>query len=141
LSKAQVAVLISGAALGNCGENSSALAALAALSLLGGVGISLLLVFTQYEETWYKCRAIAESVKTITWRFMARAEPYNSHDRNKVFKLLTTALRKILSEHVNLAENLSGSVSAEDQVTSEMKRIRDASFEMRRSTYVLEVCG
>jgi hypothetical protein len=43
--------------------------------------IILLLVRTvkKPEQDWYECRALAESVKTLTWRYMMRAAPFGDN--------------------------------------------------------------
>jgi hypothetical protein len=44
------------------------------------LGVSLLLAWINkaqhYDRVWYECRAIAESIKTLTWRYMMQAEPF-----------------------------------------------------------------
>src|SRR4051794_17723543 len=65
-------------------------AAVLSMSFLNGVGyyivyasvffIGLVILLTRAlgkpEQSWYGCRALAESVKTLTWRYMMRATPF-----------------------------------------------------------------
>ncbi|HCB7267327.1 TPA: SLATT domain-containing protein, partial [Escherichia coli] len=37
-------------------------------------GLLLYMAVQKPEKEWYGCRALAESIKTSTWRYMMRAE-------------------------------------------------------------------
>src|SRR5690606_15189811 len=46
-----------------------------------GVEPVFLCIFIGYQKPdriWYNARAVAESVKTLTWRYMMRAEPFQA---------------------------------------------------------------
>src|ERR1035437_5987095 len=58
-------------------ENSIFFAICAAVCFVLGLMFSLILATRRYDKTWYLSRAVAESVKTITWRYMMRAEPFD----------------------------------------------------------------
>ena len=49
-----------------------------ATAVILAVGLVLLWVLRakRYEKVWFDCRAVAESVKTATWRYMMQAPPY-----------------------------------------------------------------
>ena len=44
------------------------------ISLLAILFISK--IFFNFEQKWYRARALAESVKTVTWRFVMRSHPF-----------------------------------------------------------------
>lgn len=51
--------------------------AVIALVLLGGaLACRIVRGALKLEESWFKARALAESVKVEAWRFMMKAEPY-----------------------------------------------------------------
>lgn len=87
------------------------------------------------EEDWYRCRALAESVKTATWRFCMCAQPFegtkSSIEPRAYFR---NSLREILKANQSLAEHLSADQN--DQVTDSMMRVRSMSLEGRVSFYV-----
>ena len=56
------------------------LAIIQALVLLGALGCAIYLYLGRPDRHWYAGRAVAESIKTSTWRFVSRAEPYNNAD-------------------------------------------------------------
>ncbi|EBW1603757.1 DUF4231 domain-containing protein, partial [Escherichia coli] len=45
-----------------------------ALVLAASTGLLLYMAVQKPEKEWYGCRALAESIKTSTWRYMMRAE-------------------------------------------------------------------
>lgn len=136
VTKIQTAVLISGAAFGTAGVNSAFSAVLAAVFFLAGIGLALLTAFRRYEDSWYRCRAVAESVKTSAWRFMMRAEPYDLASDGAAQAQFRAMLRRILSEHKDLGAELGGDIAAQEQITPQMIASRKLSLEERRLHYV-----
>lgn len=86
------------------------------------------------EKTWYGGRALAESVKTISWRFMARAEPFDgSEDVATLFFLkklkdLISSNKEITQKAVHLTEG--------EEITSFMLDIRRSNLERRKEFYL-----
>src|SRR5690606_23359729 len=52
------------------------------LALLCALGCSIYLFAIRPDRFWYAGRAVAESIKTITWRYVCRAEPFDRDDEN-----------------------------------------------------------
>jgi len=90
-------------------------------------GLFVFKVYKRLDQDWYRCRALAESVKTSTWRFAMRAHPFmdaESVDQPKAeFRNL---LRDILKANHNLAENLQNADA--DQFTASMHTIRQMTL-------------
>lgn len=108
----------------------------AALLIIGSILVTILMVLQKDEDTWYRARAVAESVKTSAWRFMMRADPYFDSDDVRVVKRhFRDRLRNILNEHRDLAHELGGELASEEQITDEMCRVRDQSLEDRIGFY------
>ena len=127
---------IAGAALASIGVESRTSALLAAFVFLGGLFLSVLIAFKRYEDTWYRTRAIAESIKTACWRFMMGAEPFDhglptSEARQK----LAQVLRAILQEHKHLAGELAGDPAEKSQITEAMIRTRQLTLGERLQLY------
>lgn len=74
------------------------------------------------EGQWYKCRAIAESVKTLSWRYAMAASPFQESD--KAPALFRNALLEVLKDAAFIGEALSHGDSATDQITDEMNSTR-----------------
>ncbi|WP_417699251.1 DUF4231 domain-containing protein [Pseudoalteromonas lipolytica] len=129
-------LLIAGAGLSVIGIKSSISAACAAALFIASIFVSILMILRNSENSWYRARAIAESVKTSTWRFMMRADPYeDSSSVEAVKKNFRNLLRSILSEHKDLAHDLGGEIAAQEQITEKMCSIRNSSLEERIEFY------
>lgn len=88
------------------------------------------------EKTWYRARALAESVKTLTWRFAMRAEPFDddrSADARADFRDL---LGQVLSTNREIGDVLGGLKSTGDQLSNEMQTIREFPLEDRKKYYL-----
>jgi hypothetical protein len=93
------------------------------------------MLYSNYEEIWYRSRAVAESVKTSTWRFMMQADPFNTHDVQIVKSQFRDRLKNILNEHRDLAHDFGGDISLEEQITDTMCNNREMSLEDRLRYY------
>lgn len=60
-------------------DNTARVAALlAALFFAGTLIANFMIRLRQYDRDWYQGRALAESIRSITWKYMMNADPYNS---------------------------------------------------------------
>ena len=87
-----------------------------------------------YDDEWFQGRALAESVKTATWRYMMRVEPFTSDaESDREFtQRLGTLLRDC--EDVNLE---SGEMSIDGlQITGRMREVRRLSVSERFDVYL-----
>lgn len=101
------------------------------------IGFVILLVIRsqQYDKIWFDCRAVAESVKTATWRFMMHTPPFR--DDASVDKKFILELQEIRKARPGVEKHLAGtSASNPSEITSFMKQIRSLSFEQRKILYL-----
>lgn len=108
-------------------------AALQLIALLGALGCSIYLFSVRPDRFWYAGRAVAESIKTITWRYVCRAEPFQGDDtsaRNDFSQTLRAIVEQNREVCQSLTEHLDG-----DQFTPVMEQMRSGSLEERRATY------
>lgn len=102
-------------------------------ALLGALACSVYLFAIRPERYWYAGRAVAESIKTIAWRYACRAEPFQDEDalaRSK-FQL---KLKAIIEQNKLFAGELVNSLEGV-QISNEMNRIRNLSLVDRRALY------
>lgn len=85
------------------------------------------------EHSWYQCRALAESVKTSSWRFMMRAAPFDGADAAEVFR---QHLLDIFRNNLGAAAKVSPSWAAMAQITNEMLAKHDLPLETRKTFYL-----
>jgi SMODS and SLOG-associating 2TM effector domain 1/SMODS and SLOG-associating 2TM effector domain 3 len=83
------------------------------------------------QQTWYQSRALAESVKTISWRFMMQSEPYDKPE-NESQKLLVETMRKLLEDNKDLTLIGNPSVVIPDSMYS----VRSLPLKERQPIYV-----
>lgn len=101
--------------------------------LLATLGIVIYLANRQPQRIWYGARALAESAKTITWRYMMRAEPFDADDR-KAKQLFILSLRKIFDAN-KYASAQSAEIVGLDQVTDQMMLYRNQTLDERIALY------
>jgi hypothetical protein len=124
-----VAAALSLRSLSLGGLNATAL--LAALAFLGALAIELWLLAEKPERHWYDGRAIAESSKTLAWRYSIGAEP---------FPLGLSASREVflaqLGQLLKDAPDTGITASANVAISTSMDELRRASLDRRREVYL-----
>lgn len=100
--------------------------------------IILLLVrnIINFEQKWYKYRAVTESIKTTTWKFAMKAEPFNGSEEINDVKQYIGYIRNIIKDSkyaikTETLKNLEG-----DTFSVCLKSIREMNYEQRRYLYV-----
>lgn len=107
----------------------------AVLTLVLGLSIVLRWVnrAQRSDQRWFKARALAESVKSSTWRYMMRASPFDEGPPEAPF----VARIQELFKTVPLEGVTKVDVSA-TEITPWMKEVRAAAFDKRRAIYIDE---
>ncbi|MFH4621423.1 DUF4231 domain-containing protein [Vibrio furnissii] len=115
-------------------------AAIASVSLfLITLGILIWLKVQKPEDTWYNGRAVAESVKTRAWRWMMKAEPYESDGPNQqVQKEFLNDLKAILNQNRALSHELEWTPDLGEAISDAMTHVRSLPWEKRLEVYVSE---
>ncbi len=94
---------------------------------------SYILVLKRYDRLWYLARSATESIKTICWRYMMKAEPY---DDDTARALLLSELKRILGEVSDICKYFNNGSSDREQITESMDYIRELDFEQRKNIYL-----
>jgi hypothetical protein len=103
------------------------------------LGTSILLANRRWEKVWYSGRAVAESVKSLTWKFIAGADPFPTTLRpGEAVERFTNALSELLQQNRHLAGALSGEEAVGEQVTSHMMSTREAAVGVLRDLYLAQ---
>lgn len=105
--------------------------------LIFAASIALLIFRTtrKPEQDWYKCRALAESVKTTAWRYTMAAEPY-SGDVGEARKKFRDSLADILVSNQSIGHQLAGATADGAQTAPEMDQIRARPWAERLKYYL-----
>lgn len=103
------------------------------LALLGALGCSIFLFAKRPDRFWYSSRAVAESIKTITWRYVSRAEPFQGDDAS-VHNDFRQTLKQIVEQSREVCQSLTEHLDGQ-QFTPVMEKMRARTLEERRETY------
>ena len=114
--------------------------ALASASLfLITLGILIFIRLKRPDDIWYNGRAVAESVKTISWRWIMRADPYEDcHSYEVITKQFISDLKSILEQNKSLSHALQSPAAAKDAISQTMKDVRASPWDVRLRTYLSE---
>lgn len=108
-------------------------AVLQLLALLGALFCSIYLFSKRPDRYWYGGRAVAESIKTITWRYVCRAEPFQGDDASARSDF-RQRLQAIVNQNKDVAQALTNHLDAA-QITDVMTEMRARSLDDRKATY------
>jgi hypothetical protein len=104
-----------------------------ALSIALAVGIKSM----KYENHWYIGRAIAESIKTLTWRYITRGEPFvDDASQEIVDGKFCSILATMLKENGGDIDLIPLQQNFELQITEKMRVLRNSEFNQRKELYV-----
>lgn len=103
--------------------------------LLAGVFITLAGRQRRYEPAWFRYRAVVETTKSLSWRFMVGARPFEAGARSDAAAEFREQLTKIVRENGDVAVGL---VTEGDstQISERMLAVRAASVTERAALYV-----
>lgn len=141
LIKSDLFFLIAGAILSSVSIDNQTtnmwIAILGAILISVSVILTLLLKIFTYEKEWYGGRAIAESTKTLAWRYIMCAEPFKCEVESKeIDGKFLDALGAIFEERKELAWKLD--FDKEQQITNRMRELRKLSTKERIDVYSRE---
>ncbi len=110
---------------------------LAAIFFFVALGTTIVLGTFRWERVWYSGRAVAESAKSLTWKFVCGADPFPLElDSKEAVARFTSALQELLNENKHLAPVLSTQDTGGDQVTEFMTGTRGSATGVRRDVYL-----
>lgn len=105
---------------------------LAATSFVLAILAEVYVLTQKPERTWYEARAAAESVKTLSWRYMMRAAPFSESDSNAE-ELFLSRLDDVLNVLRDLDLAVDG--AGQQQITPAMRTVREYGLADRKSIY------
>jgi hypothetical protein len=101
--------------------------------LASSLGLTVFVAVKQPQRIWYGTRALAESIKTITWRYVMRAEPFNlSEDISRA--QFIASVKKIFDDNKEVSSH-AVELTAGSLITSVMSKLRSQSLVERKENY------
>jgi len=108
-------------------------------ALLGALSCSIYLFTRRPDRYWYTARALAESIKTVTWRYVCCAEPF--HGEHSIARVsFQKRLKAILDQNTDVARALTNHLDA-PHITDAMVAMRNSSLEDRKQNYARNRIG
>ena len=92
------------------------------------------LLFGKPQRIWYATRALAESIKTISWRYATRADPFNGDDTQASIKFRTSVAEFLRAN--SEASALRFDSTHTHLITKKMNDLRDSKLDKRKHDYL-----
>ena len=101
------------------------------------VGFTFWAYFWKYDQVWYQARAVAESIKTLSWRFMMCAEPFGDCDDTERAKTeFITDVSSIYQSQKDILKFSALKIPKKSDVTQSMLDVRSKSLQERVQIYL-----
>ncbi len=98
---------------------------------------TVILKSKKYEDVWYKGRALAESCKTISWRFSMCSEYFESNiSEEEVRERFIKRIKQIVDEFSDLSSSLDSKILNKEIITDKMLELRSMSVQERKNYYI-----
>lgn len=105
--------------------------------LLIGLVLTIILKTKKYEDVWYQGRALAESCKTLTWRFVCCSEYFeNSLDIVEAKRRFVERIRELSDEFKDLSIAMNSRTLNLPIITDKMLEIRAYDLDARKDYYI-----
>jgi hypothetical protein len=102
------------------------------IALVGAIVAEVWLLIEKPEQTWYDGRALAESAKTLTWRYAVGAAPFEDTSDPSAEGRFVSELEKLLRE----APSTAVAPTTAPAVSEQLRRLRAAPLTERRDSYL-----
>ncbi|GJM24874.1 MAG: membrane protein [Phycisphaerae bacterium] len=141
LVNCDLALIVSGSMITSWAVSSESLRAVFAIAggvmLLASLMLTMFILQSRPDKSWFGTRAIAESVKKLAWSYMTGAKDFpmslSDADADKYF---CSAMDSVLQQWQSLGGDLGGTQSCLDQITQQMRDVRATNLEERKTTYL-----
>jgi hypothetical protein len=109
---------------------------ISATLFLATLSITIWLRVSKSDEAWYNGRALAESVKTMAWRWMMGVDPYKKiGSESQAVNAFIADLKQILNQNTHLIRRLGPQASIEVPITDTMREVRAKVVNERLEIY------
>lgn len=99
--------------------------------------LSAIMDMRKFDQVWFSSRAIAESVKTESWSFMMKVDPYDGTiiDSEAENRFLSR-LNEILHRQPSVCSEMALYLQEGLQITAYMRQMRNETLDNRRTSYI-----
>lgn len=107
----------------------------AALAFIFELILRLYIRFSSVQSTWYYGRAIAESLKTLTWKYTMNTEPFR--DQKDADRMFESTLLQVF-DNTSIPKSLIPLINEPVMITTDMARLRKEGYEANKRFYKQE---
>lgn len=106
------------------------------LLLVLGLFLTLILKIIKYEDIWYQGRALAESVKTLTWKFITGSEGFEITLSKKVVDdLFVDRIKELATKFRDYTKHFDSKILLLPTITDKISEQRSKTFNERKDFY------
>ncbi|CAL9440935.1 DUF4231 domain-containing protein [Streptomyces albus] len=102
------------------------------MAFIVALAAEILLLRTRPEEAWYQGRAVAESLKSLAWKYATRAQPFHDIGDEEAASLFRRKIRSVLDV---LPEGVVPEPELPAQISTGMRELRAAPLSVRITAY------
>jgi len=129
-------VLLIGGTICALPEPSRELAIASAMCFLASLVVYAYIQQQDLQSIWYRSRALAESVKTASWRLVMGAQPFDQVDENVRLESFRQLLSELLVQNQGIGKHLVGDWSSANQVTTALFETMRAGLHLKKQVYL-----
>lgn len=108
-------------------------------SLLIATILKFVIKIYKWDKKWFDGRAVAESIKTATWRYVMGVKPFGIQlSPEEIDKKFTAEVAAIIQSRPAICEAMSTCLSSGKQITDKMRETRSKNVEEKKVIYLNE---
>jgi hypothetical protein len=131
----ETGLLILGALVSSMTTMQSVVGFVAAVSILMSLVINVVSRQRRFEDAWFDWRAIAETAKSLTWKYAMRSPPLGRDSDGPVDAAFTRLLDDVLRSRRKADDTFVAAAAADQQITPAMRALRGQPLAERCSEY------
>jgi hypothetical protein len=107
------------------------------IMLVLGTVLTLLTRIVKFEDVWYQGRALAESVKTLTWGYITGSESFSINmSDNEAELLFNQRVNELATKFSNYTKHFDTQKLLLPTIPQRMKDLRSKTFDDRKAYYI-----
>lgn len=134
--KVSAASLVLGASLSLVSTVTTPIAIISILFFVTSLCAYIYSQHRNFKGRWYLARALAESIKTSTWRLMMGADPFSEQSRDDNVRKYRSLLAELLRENAVIGDQLGTDAALTDQVPLRMLDVTEMPYLQKRDFYL-----
>lgn len=134
--KTNAYLLVVGASLALVSTVTTPIAIISAIFFIASLGSYLYSQHKDFKGRWYQARALAESIKTSTWRLVMGADPFSNQSTSENIRKYRQLLSELLKENAVLGDLLATDAALENQLPSNLAVLIEMPYAEKRDFYL-----